>query len=371
VAVFFVAAVGVSIALSQDPGHSMHHVTKVLRYLTVPLIYTFVSVRIAWRTLAALLTVLALSAAYGVAQYFWLLEVDLLHRIDGFMGDWMTFSGQLMLGTVVLFSVLFGDPDALRNLTTPRLRWVLRGILVLFLFALLLSQTRSAWLGALAGGFTCIFWLRRRWLLPATLVLLSTLVVLPDSYRERLATGFDVHDTTTRDRIELLELGTRIVVDHPWFGIGPDMVPVVAPQYRRGAERPSTLYCHLHNSALNIAAEMGLLALAAWLALWAFIFRDLFRIVQRGPFVRASRPLAIAAVCAMVGFLTSSLFEHNFGDTEVLVPLLFLVITPYLVHFRERPHHGRLAPLVSFEAFASTTRTKTHGLTRTREHSDR
>jgi O-antigen ligase len=57
---------------------------------------------------------------------------------------------------------------------------------------------------------------------------------------------------------------------------------------------------HLHDSPLQILVERGVLGLAAWL--WLF-----------------------GAFAAIAGFLVAGLFEHNFGDTEVLLVAMFVM----------------------------------------------
>ena len=55
-----------------------------------------------------------------------------------------------------------------------------------------------------------------------------------------------------------------MVRDHPLTGVGPNMVQRVYPRYRvPGAVQP--VNPHLHNVPMQIAAERGLPALAAWL----------------------------------------------------------------------------------------------------------
>ena len=72
----------------------------------------------------------------------------------------------------------------------------------------------------------------------------------------------DMNDPTTRDRVAMLEAGVAMVRDHPWTGVGPDMVGQVYPDYRdRVAVQANNP--HLHNVPMQIAAERGLPALRA------------------------------------------------------------------------------------------------------------
>ena len=70
----------------------------------------------------------------------------------------------------------------------------------------------------------------------------------------------------------MLQAGVAIVKDHPWTGVGPDMIERVYPDYRvPDAVQPNNP--HLHNVPMQIAAERGLPALGAWL--WFVVLRRL------------------------------------------------------------------------------------------------
>jgi O-antigen ligase len=162
------------------------------------------------------------------------------------------------------------------------------------------------------------------------------LLVLPTQFQDRLLDSFDLRDTTTQSRLELLRTGAAMVADHPLTGVGPQMVPVTAPRYRSNPEFPGWLYQHLHNTPLQIAAEIGLIGLAAWLVLWGVLLRDFLRMTRAsrdGP--RLTHFAAANAVCVSVAFLAAGLLEYNFGDSELLNLMVFFVIAPYVLHHRQ------------------------------------
>jgi O-antigen ligase len=135
---------------------------------------------------------------------------------------------------------------------------------------------------------------------------------------------FDANDPTRRDRVAMLIEGEHMVRDHPLFGVGPNMVEVVYPQYRV-PEAVQSINPHLHNVPVQIAAERGLPALALWLAFLAVLVRGLS---QRMRMVALRTPAA-AAIAAVVGMLAAGLFEYNFGDSEFLMLFLLLITLPF------------------------------------------
>ena len=102
---FFVAVL-ISIAFSADVLGSIPYLKKFIKFLYIFLIFTYLNRERVEFALKAMFGVMGISAGYGVLQYFWLWEINLLNRIEGFMSHWMTFSGQLMLVSVALAGYL-------------------------------------------------------------------------------------------------------------------------------------------------------------------------------------------------------------------------------------------------------------------------
>ena len=115
-----------------------------------------------------------------------------------------------------------------------------------------------------------------------------------------------------------------MVKDHPVFGVGPNMVEVVYPQYRV-AEAVEQVNPHLHNVPMQIAAERGLPALALWVGFIGVFAHSLYERFRSG----RARTTTTAAMAALVGMLAAGLFEYNFGDSEFLMLFLMLATLPF------------------------------------------
>jgi O-antigen ligase len=194
------------------------------------------------------------------------------------------------------------------------------------LVALVATYARNAWIGVLAA-LTYLLGARRPrllWIVPALVVVV--LVVAPADLKRRALSIFDRNDPTARDRFVMLAIGADIVRDHPWFGVGPEMIQRVYPDYRvRHPDAVNPINPHLHNVPMQIAAERGLLALGAWIWFVVIAGRDLFRQVWRGP----AKSVAGAGAAALIAMLAAGMFEYNFGDTEFLILFLGLITLPF------------------------------------------
>jgi O-antigen ligase len=189
-------------------------------------------------------------------------------------------------------------------------------------WALALSRTRNAWLGTLVGlAIVAVMRAPRLlWLFPIAAALV--LVARPAPVMDRLT----VTDASSRDRYFMWQAGIDMIREKPVFGQGPRMVERTYPSYRwPGA--PNAAQPHLHNNALQIAAERGLPCLAWWLWWVAAAIGDAWRESRRGaPPVRWSAAGALAVLSAV---MAAGLFEYNFGDSEILMFILIVTALPY------------------------------------------
>jgi O-antigen ligase len=304
-----------SASASANPIESLADCKQLLLFLIIPVVYEFVTWRLALTVTSVVLTAGALSAVTGIGQYS-LLEYDELGlRPRSTLSIYMTFAGLMMLVTnVAIARLLFQRQDRVwAAVTLPPV-----------LAALILSLTRSAWIGAAAG---VAFQLSRRdyrWLGLLPVVVALTLAVAPIELTSRAYSIFDTQDETRRDRIAMMQMGVEMISDHPVFGVGPDRVREVYASYRpMTAIQPENP--HLHNVPLQIAAERGLPALAIWLWFVVSLLAGLFNSLAH----TRHRVLAAAAIGSVFSMLTAGMFEYNFGDSEFLMLFLVLITLPF------------------------------------------
>ena len=199
--------------------------------------------------------------------------------------------------------------------------------------ALGLTYVRGAWLGFAAGALAAIAGLGRRGLVAAAalVIVAGGLVLALPTIRARVETIGDPNNDTTRDRMAMMLVGFDIVAAHPLTGIGPEGVKRVYPKMvpPEGMRRSTS---HLHNTPLQIAAERGLVGLAAWLWIFVAFFHRAGAVWRRLPAADGEdRAVVLGSLAALVTFLVAGVFEYNFGDTEVLMVAMALMALPFAV----------------------------------------
>lgn len=257
--------------------------------------------------------------SYGLVQFFFFGRRELETRITGSSTHVMTYSG-LLLPIALLMLVLWIHSQRW---------WILAGATVLSL-ALLLTFTRSIWIGWLAAVVAIISIHRPRWFIWAAPALVLFLSFMPLPLFGRLMSTFNVQQSSNLDRVRMAEAGLEMIKDYPVLGVGPANVKEYYPLYRRH-DAPRFRPPHLHNNVIQLWAERGVVALAAYLMLLGLYLRECAH-AWRG----RARPFAQAGVAIIVGLSAAGLFEFNFGDTEVFY--LLLEMMALTVAFMEKEH---------------------------------
>jgi len=280
VVIVFVLAALLSIVLSEAPLESIRYIRKFVHLFAIVLVFTWFDRRWVRLTIKVVFAIAGLSAIVGIVQYFILNKVELLDRTTGLMSHWMTFAGQMMIVSVVLAAWLCsfyfrGTKAGEEAQARFGLHWFWAAVLPLTVLALVLSMTRSAWVGLMLGMMLVATVRNYRLAIAATVPLIVLIwLFLPARFHERLMSSFDPQDTTNRVRAELWTTGINIIKSHPYTGIGPRMVPRTFERYRNSHEFPDWAYQHLHNNLIQIAAEMGILGLVTWLGIWVKLAWD-------------------------------------------------------------------------------------------------
>lgn len=321
----YAALLFVSTATSLDPGRSVRGLSELFSLAVVPLALLLVrGERGSRRVVDGLVVVAALSALFGLGQ---LLAGygDLSHRIRASFSHYMTFSGVLLVADCLLLAQLAcGRANGFRGWAW---RW---GALIAINAALLGSYTRSAWVGLAVALVLLVLVRAPRWLLALPVAALLFALLAPDPVLDRARSIVDLEHPSNRDRLAMVRSGAAMVADRPLVGVGPEMVDVLYPRYRvESAVRDEVP--HLHDSFLQVAAERGLPALGAFLALLGIALAGAWRRLRReggcdGP--RAD--LHLGSILAVVAFSVAGLFEHNWGDTEVQRLALFALALPFV-----------------------------------------
>jgi O-antigen ligase len=296
-----------------NPAKSFETVHKYLTFLIIfplgAMAFTITDIRKLLYFFTAGATV---CAAYGIIYKHFVIHQD---RIDSFSGDKMVFGGMLMASLLLILSFLTVRP---KNYWF----WV---SLPLITVALLLTETRGAWLGALVG-FTLLTWrLNKRWLFIGFILIVVGFFFSPKELQERVKSittfNFSYGDkqqinNSSQTRFLIWIAGIQMIKAHP-MGVGQGNVEDLYPQYRVPNNDSEQTVPHLHDNFLQILAQNGWLGLFAYL-FWIFMFYfEAFRFKSSNAEARQWNWMFLSVFSAvLIWGLTEYTFSHQFMNIQ-------------------------------------------------------
>jgi O-antigen ligase len=244
-------------------------------------------------------------------------------RTTGFMGHYMTQAGLLLLFVSLALAVFL--------LGREKIRFFWGAALPPAFLVLVLTLTRSAWIGAIVSTVVILLIYKPKLLILVPVLFGLVFLVSPKTVRQRALSIFDMQSDSNVERIEYIKAGLKIIQNFPIFGTGPDTVDMEFQLPKYGLSASAKQNVHLHNNILQIGAERGIPALIFWLAFIIWACLDLIKLIKnKDP---AVLPLAAGALAALFALFAAGLFEYNFGDSEITTLFLYLLTIPFTAIF--------------------------------------
>jgi probable O-glycosylation ligase (exosortase A-associated) len=239
-------------------------------------------------------------------------EVNYLYLVNNYLGIYLNGYGGLdnngaglMLAMAVPFCVFIFDSHGHLS------RWFFAAMVPVLLHAVLMTYSRGAMVALLVCAPLIFLRSRRKGLMTLGFVALAFAVPIlaGPEIRERF---FSVEryeeDQSAQSRFSSWSAGLAIANDYPIFGIGPRNSPLVVRQY--GGDRSGRV---IHSQYIQIAADMGWVGLAWYLAILASAFLSLRRVRRTtrkdlSADGRRVHGLACALECSMAVFCVGAFF---------------------------------------------------------------
>lgn len=328
----FMASTVFALAVSPEPSMGWAPVNKFWLFAILVLVPNLFNLERTAQAFRLLFALGVLASLLVVGQFLIVRQVSVETRLTGFMGHWMTLSGELMLAFIATAGVFLFQ--------RPRHPWLWLAGMAAMVVALSMTLTRSVWVATLAGVVLLLLMRHFHWktAVAACLACAVLIVAAPGVIQRRMQSMWDVRDPSNYARLAIWKAGLRMIEAHPWTGVGPQRIPKAFYDYHPHPEdrlRSGFYPIHMHNNLLQFAAERGILCALFWLWLvfkLAFDHWRSFRSAHGAPQLQMVSATGLASVLVL---LLAGLFEFNFGDSEVLIIFLFLTSAPYAVSPRQ------------------------------------
>ena len=246
------------------------------------------------------------------------LNVNMPGRIYSFYENSNAYAELLLLLIPVAIALLFGA-------RRKRYRFIGLAAAGLGCIAIIMTYSRSSWVGLAAAAMVFVFLWNRK-LLPACVVVgLACIPLLPASILNRILTIFNPNDSSTSSRIPLYEAALRMLRQSPVEGAGLGTAAVKHAIKDYGFYYGAAPYTHAHNVYLQIWLETGLLGITAFVAT---MYSALKRGAKTALLPHCSRPVrmvTLGAVSGLAGSLVCGLADYLWTYPRVMLIFWFTV----------------------------------------------
>jgi lipopolysaccharide/colanic/teichoic acid biosynthesis glycosyltransferase/O-antigen ligase len=319
-------------------GEIRHLLLPVAVFLSMPALDRMSDRVAVWRGLLVMATIGSGSVicgfVYRLLYYRHELAVSpdpsMYLRTGGLLHHWMIYGTVEIMAFAGLLEFWHFYPEERRRLV---LMAAVNGL------AIVLSLTRTLWICTLVLLAVHLFRYRSKWIWATPLLPILLLLVAP--VRDRVRESLHPDYYANAERLQMLRVGWQIILQYPLTGVGPGRIEGLYRTYLSAADPVPAYHGHLHNNAIQLAAEFGLPVL---LAATAFVGAIFIAVSKRSKSTedRDMQFLCRASLLGLAGFLMAGTFEYTYGHSLGLIFVSFLVLSPLEVDEKTPERHELL-----------------------------
>ncbi|HEB12404.1 MAG TPA: hypothetical protein ENI11_01875 [Actinobacteria bacterium] len=287
------------------------------------------------RILTATLTASVLVSIYAIAQY---VGIDPIKTGAVAQRATATMGNAVFLGTYLAFFLAIAIGRFTINEMEGKKRAVYFGLTLILAIGLVVTFSRAAWVG-LGFGLSVLVVLKARemkqtgknrstaarWLLVSLAVVIMSFVVVNYYHSQTAENGLSVVDralstvdtdnATVRTRLILWRSTLSLALKRPLLGYGPDTLIGIYPRHLPDSYKkiePQARIDKAHNELINIAATLGFLGLAVFLAIVVWSWRVFWT-----RYAQFRLPDAPGLIAGLLAYLVAVQFSFSQVETAI------------------------------------------------------
>jgi O-antigen ligase len=169
----------------------------------------------------------------------------------------------------------------------------------------------------------------RKFLISYIIILIIGAVILPQSYKSRITSIFDLKHPSNESRMIMWDTGLKMFKDHPFTGVGDNEITQVYKMYKPVEHHGEG--AHLHSNYMMILATTGIFGFIAYIGFFILIFLKQIKFynVLDDPIDKA---FILGSIMTNISFHVAGIFEWIFGDHEVMTVFFFLIAIPFVIY---------------------------------------
>ncbi|MDD5431486.1 MAG: O-antigen ligase family protein [Candidatus Omnitrophica bacterium] len=189
-------------------------------------------------------------------------------------------------------------------------------VFILLFICLMLTVSRGAWFAFLGSILLMSIWVKAIWIIMAVIGIV--LLVLNQSFfpylRERLSNFFVFSDQSSGDRRMMWEAAFKMFLSKPWLGVGIGTFMFNFKNFVSKDYPFTTPYAH--NCYLQIASEIGIIGLLAFLLiLGAFFYKNIKTLNLRSN--NYSWYILLATTASVLGYCVQMVVDTIFYSLDL------------------------------------------------------
>jgi O-antigen ligase len=176
---------------------------------------------------------------------------------------------------------------------------------------------------------------RSKWISALVALPAGVFLLIPGPVHSRIVDSSNSDYYSNAERVQMWRVGWKMIRQHAVFGVGPGRVEELYTNYLEKGEPIPAYRGHLHDNALQLAAEFGLPVLGAAVLWLGFLLWDLmrtWRTAQSGE----CRFLLRGSFLGIVGYLIAGVTEYTYGHALGLILFCFVAISPLILSTQDR-----------------------------------
>ncbi|MBW7888842.1 MAG: O-antigen ligase family protein [Bacteroidetes bacterium] len=313
---FFLAYIGIEFVTAIFSHESARAFIYSKRLLLIVIVYavlvSFTSKEKIEKSLLIISSVTALLSLGEIIFYFSAHE----ERLYVFQ-HYMTTGGLKMMISLLLIPPILDT----KNKNKKRLYYLL--IFLPIFIALILTNTRSAWLGFIAGIILLSIIEYRKLFALLVFLLVLFFMIAPKHQIDRAKSIIDLHDPSNYGRLNMWTTGIKIWNDYPILGTGDIDLHELYLQYKQPDD--NEYGGHLHNNYIHLLVTLGAAGFLIVMMLFGKIFHTEYKIFHLVRSDHLLKNISLGSLALFTGFLVNGMFEWNFGDHEIMVFVWFSI----------------------------------------------
>jgi O-antigen ligase len=307
---FFLAYVGIELLTSATAIHPSQAFFNAKRLLLITNLYIILAVFDSRKKIAIVLGALIVcTAIQSVAEiiYYFAKNESRLYIFQ----HYMTTGGMKMIVSLLSIPIIFQSG-------IPR-KWRVAALacFIPILIALVLTNTRSSWLGFIAGAGVIAILKEKKLILVLAVLIAGFFLFAPQKNIDRAKSVIDLNHPSNAGRLMMWSTGLKIFADHPWLGVGDSDLYEIYSGYRTPDDNEPA--GHLHNNYIMLLVTLGVFGFAIVMAIFGRTLLAEYRIFRAFGSDWLVGPVILGALGVLCGFLVNGFFEWNFGSHQIMV----------------------------------------------------